>query len=344
VTDASDRDRSVAPERAAELEALRQVVRIERQALERLEARVDDSFLQAVDLIFARSGRDAAGRPASGRLIVCGLGKSGFIARKIAATMTSTGTPAFFVHPIEGAHGDFGLIQPGDAALVISKSGAGEELHILLPYLKRAGVPVIAITHDLGSPLATHCEVLLDASIEQEACPNGVAPTTSSTLALVVGDALAVALMRRRGFSREDFARLHPAGALGRRLLLTAADALPAGRGLPVVPPGAALSEVIIALTGSRCGATLVMEEGRLLGLITDGDLRRHLLGAGEHGAAPARQLMSPEPKTIAAGRLAVEALALLNRHKIQQLIVVDDERRPLGILHVHDLLAQGIR
>lgn len=326
----------------AELDILRQVVRIEREALERLEARLDASFLRAVELILSTSG--LAGGVRSGRLIVCGLGKSGFIARKIAATMTSTGTPAFFIHPIEGAHGDFGLIQPGDCALVISKSGAGDELNTLLPFLKRRGVPVIAVTHDLQSPLARHAEVLLDASIEQEACPNGVAPTTSSTLALVIGDALAVSLMTRRGFTKEDFAFFHPAGALGRQLLLTVADALPEGRGLPVVGPEAALPQVIVSITGSRCGATLVLEEGRLIGLITDGDLRRHMLTSVDLSQLCARDLMSLRPKTIESGRLAVEALNRLNQHKIQQLVVVDGEDAPVGILHLHDLLALGIR
>lgn len=336
--------------RDGELEILRQVVAIERQALERLEARLDESFLRAVDLILAtsgsprREGGDGAAPGAVGRVIVCGLGKSGFIARKIAATMTSTGTPAFYIHPIEGAHGDFGLIQPGDCALVVSKSGAGEELGTLLPFLKRRGVPVIAVTHDLQSPLARHAEVLLDASIEQEACPNGVAPTTSSTLALVIGDALAVALMRRRGFTREDFALFHPAGALGRQLLLTVGDALPPERGLPSVDPATRLPEVILSITGSRCGATAVLEEGRLAGLITDGDLRRHMLESSDLAGLPARALMSPHPKTIGRQRLAVEALRLLNLHKIQQLVVLDEEGAPCGILHLHDLLALGIR
>lgn len=327
-----------------ELEILRQVVRIEREALERLEARMDASFVKAVDLILATSGTGPGGRSCVGRLIVCGLGKSGFVARKIAATMTSTGTPAFYVHPIEGAHGDFGLIQPGDCALVISKSGAGEELNTLLPFLKRRGVPVIAVTHDLDSPLARHAEVLLDASIEQEACPNGVAPTTSSTLALVIGDALAVSLMRRRGFTREDFAFFHPAGALGRQLLLTVADALPEGRELACVGPDALLPQVILSITGSRCGATAVLEEGRLAGLVTDGDLRRHMLESTDLSRLRARDLMSRHPKTIAADRLAVEALSRLNQHKIQQLVVVDAAGSPTGILHLHDLLALGIR
>jgi len=330
--------------RAAELEQLRRVVRIEREAVQRLEERLDASFLDAVDLIWSTTGRDGDDRPCGGRLIVCGLGKSGFIARKIAATMTSTGTPAIYVHPIEGAHGDFGLIQPGDCALVISKSGAGEELSTLLPFLKRRGVPTIAVTHDLASPLAVHADVTLDASIEQEACPNGIAPTTSSTLALVVGDALAVALMRRSGFTREDFARFHPAGALGRKLLLTVADALPAGRELARVEPGAPLADVILAISGSRVGAALVMRGDELLGVVTDGDLRRHLLEAEEPRRLPAERLMNRAPKTIPGDKLAVEALALLNRHKIQQVIVTGPAGAPQGVLHLHDLLALGIR
>lgn len=328
--------------RSEELEVLLQVVRIEREAIERLEKRLDDSFLDALDLIMRVSGGGKA--PCTGRLIVIGLGKSGFVARKIAATMTSTGTPAIYVHPIEGAHGDFGLIQPGDCALVISKSGAGEELNILLPFLKRRGVPTIAITHDLGSPLAKHAEVLLDASIHQEACPNDVAPTTSSTLALVVGDALAVGLMRRRGFTREDFAQFHPAGALGRKLLLTAGDVLPSDRELPQVRPDSPFGEVILAITGSRVGATLVMDGGRMVGLITDGDLRRHLLKNARPDSLSARKLMCHAPRTIHSEKLAVEALRILNEHKIQQLVVLDDAETPLGILHLHDLLAQGIR
>jgi len=227
---------------------------------------------------------------------------------------------------------------------VVSKSGAGEELATLLPFLKRRGVPVIAVTHDLDSPLARHADILLDASIEQEACPNGVAPTTSSTLALVVGDALAVALMRRRGFTREDFALFHPAGALGRQLLLTVADALPADRGLPRVAPDTPLPDVILSISGGRCGATAVMEGERLAGLITDGDLRRHMMPATDLGGLHARELMTPRPKSITLARLAVEALRLLNEHKIQQLVVLDGEGRPVGILHLHDLLAQGIR
>jgi len=327
-----------------ELEHLRQVVRIEKEALAALEERLDESFVRAVDLIHRTSGGPGGGATPGGRLIVCGLGKSGFIARKIAATLTSTGTPAIYVHPVEGAHGDFGLIQPGDAALVVSKSGAGEELHTLLPYLKRTGVPVIAVTHDLESQLASHSEIVLDASIRQEACPNDVAPTSSSTVALVIGDALAVALMRRRGFTREDFARFHPAGALGRKLLMTVADALPAERELAVVGPEEKLPEVILRITGSRCGATVVMESDRLLGMITDGDLRRHMLDEADLGQLAAREIMSTRPKTIAGDRLAAEALSLLNRHKIQQLVVEDPEGRPTGILHLHDLLALGIR
>lgn len=313
---------------------IRDVIRIERLALERLEQRVDGSFSRAVELILG----------ATGRCVICGLGKSGFIARKIAATLTSTGTPAFYVHPVEGAHGDFGLIQGGDVAIVISKSGAGEELGTLLPFLKRSSVPVIALTHDLASPLARHAEIVLDGSIEEEACPNGIAPTTSSTVALVIGDALAVALMRRRGFTAEDFARFHPAGALGRKLLLTARDTVPSDRELPLVAPEASLAQVILAITRSRCGATLVMHEGRLLGLVTDGDLRRHLLDGSEYTRLRASDLMSSHPRTFPAGRLAAEALALLNRHKIQQLVLVDDSGAPEALLHLHDLLSQGIR
>ncbi len=316
------------------IEWLKEVVRIERSALQALEERMDTAFVRAVELI----------DKVRGRVIVCGLGKSGFIARKIAATMTSTGTPAFYVHPVEGAHGDFGLIQPGDVALVLSKSGAGEELGLLLPFLKRSEVPVIGITHDLKSPLAEHSEIVLDGSIEQEACPNGIAPTTSSTVALVIGDALAVALMRRRGFSREDFARFHPAGALGRRLLLRAIDAIPKGRELPSVSPEAELTRVILSITENRVGATLVRKDGKLLGLITDGDLRRHMLSSREKKDITAAELMSPAPHTFAAEGLAAEAMALLNRHKIQQLVLTDSAGRPAAILHLHDLLSQGLR
>lgn len=313
---------------------MREVIRIERLALEELERRVDAPFSKAVDLMLN----------APGRCVICGLGKSGFIARKIAATLTSTGTPAFYVHPVEGAHGDFGLIQAGDVAMVISKSGAGEELAILLPFLKRSSIPVIALTHDLGSPLARHADIVLDGSIREEACPNGIAPTTSSTVALVIGDALAVGLMRRRGFTAEDFARFHPGGALGRKLLLTARDAVPADRELSFVAPGASLAEVILGITRSRCGATLVMEDGALCGLITDGDLRRHLLDNPDYSRLNARVLLSAHPRTFPADKLAAEALTVLNRHKIQQLVLVDPAGAPLALLHLHDLLSQGIR
>jgi arabinose-5-phosphate isomerase len=205
-------------------------------------------------------------------------------------------------------------------------------------------VPVIALTHDLDSPLAKHAEIVLDGSIEEEACPNGIAPTTSSTVALVIGDALAVALMRRRGFTAEDFARFHPAGALGRKLLLTARDAVPADRELPVVAPDADLAQVILAITQSRCGATLVMDQGILKGLVTDGDLRRHLLDGSGYTHLRAGELMSPSPRTFRGERLAAEALAVLNRHKIQQLVLLDELDRPQALLHLHDLLSQGIR
>ena len=329
-------------ERQQELAAIRRVIEIERDALGALQARVDESYLKAVDLILDAAG-SRRGQAAAGRLIITGLGKSGAIGRKIAATMTSTGTPAIYVHTVEGAHGDFGLIQPNDVALVISKSGAGEELNVLLPFLKRRGVRMIAVTHDIDSPLAHHADVVLDASIEQEACPHGVAPTTSSTVALVIGDALAVALMTRQGFSREDFARFHPGGALGRRLLMTVQDVLPEDRELAFVSPEASLADVVVSIGSSRCGATMVLEEGRLLGLITDGDLRRHMAGNKLQDLSAA-DLMSPRPKTISATKLAAEAVEILNRHKIQQLVVLDEAGRAAAILHLHDLLAQGIR
>ena len=318
----------------SDIQWMRQVIRIERLALEQLEQRVDGSFSRAVDQILE----------ASGRCVICGLGKSGFIARKIAATLASTGTPAFFVHPVEGAHGDFGLISEGDVAIVISKSGAGDELNMLLPFLKRSQVPVIALTHDLASPLAQHADIVLDGSIKEEACPNGIAPTTSSTVALVIGDALAVALMRRRGFTAEDFARYHPAGALGRKLLLTSRDVIPADRVLPSVGLSASLADVVLSITESRCGATLVLEDGKLLGLITDGDLRRHMLDGLDYSTLRARELMTGSPRTFPAGKLAAEALGVLNRHKIQQLVLVDDQGQPTALLHLHDLLSQGIR
>ncbi len=328
--------------RDEELEVLRRVVRIEREALDALHDRIDDSFLQAVDLILDAAG-SSRGQAANGRLIITGLGKSGAIGRKIAATMTSTGTPAIYVHTVEGAHGDFGLIQPNDVALVISKSGAGEELTVLLPFLKRRGVRVIAVTHDVDSPLAHHADVVLDASIKQEACPHGIAPTTSSTVALVIGDALAVALMTRQGFTREDFAQFHPGGALGRRLLMTVQDALPGDRELAHVSPDASLADVVVSISSSRVGATCVLAEGKLAGLITDGDLRRRM--AGNHlQDLRAADLMSAKPKTIRGSRLAAEALELLNRHKIQQLVVLSESGAPVGILHLHDLLTQGIR
>ena len=309
----------------------RRVVAIERRALDALQERIGPDFARACELLLSCRGR-----------VVCiGMGKSGHIATKIAATMASTGTPAFFVHPGEASHGDLGMVTDSDVMLLLSNSGETEEILTIVPVLKRQGNPIIAMTGRPGSRLASIADVHLDASAAEEACPLGLAPTSSTTTALVLGDALAVALLEARGFTADDFARSHPAGALGRRLLLHIADIMHAGSEVPRVGIGASASEALVEMTRGRLGMTAVVDaQDRLLGVFTDGDLRRALDDAQlDLRATPVRDLMAHSPKTIGAQALAVEAAHLMEEFKINALLVVDEERKVVGALNIHDLL-----
>jgi arabinose-5-phosphate isomerase len=307
------------------------VVEIETRALQALRARLDGSFARACELMLA----------CRGRVVATGMGKSGHIARKIAATLASTGTPAFYVHPGEASHGDLGMITDADVVLALSNSGETDELLTIIPALKRQGNALIVMSGRPTSSAAQMADVHLDVSVPEEACPLGLAPTSSTTAALVMGDALAVALLDARGFTSEDFARSHPAGDLGRRLLVHIRDVMHAGDDVPRVGAQASLAEALVEMSRKRLGMTAIVDsDGSLLGVFTDGDLRRALDDARiDLRNANVADLMSRNPKTIAADQLAVEAARLMETHQISALLVVDPERHLIGALNIHDLL-----
>lgn len=309
----------------------RRVFAIEARGLDAVAARIDGAFTAACALLLGSRGR----------VICTGMGKSGHVARKIAATLASTGTPAFYVHPGEAGHGDLGMVTDADVVLALSYSGETDEVLMLLPVLKRQGNVVIAMTGRPGSTLARESDVHLDVSVPAEACPLDLAPTASTTAALAMGDALAVALLEARGFTADDFARSHPAGALGRRLLLHITDVMHAGDTVPRVRAEATLSEALVEMSRKRLGMTSVVDEdGRLIGLFTDGDLRRTLDDARvDLRGTPISAVMTRAPKTIGSDALAVEAAQLMETHKINALVVVDADRRVVGALNIHDLL-----
>jgi arabinose-5-phosphate isomerase len=320
---------------SAILHKAREVIRIEAEAVAALENRLDASFERAVDLLFN----------CKGRVIVCGIGKSGIIAQKIAATLSSTGTAAIFLHAAEAAHGDLGMVMPGDVVICISKSGSTEEFYALVPILKRLETPIIAMTGNQHSPLAERADVVLDISVAKEACPHDLAPTASTTAALVMGDALAVALVEKRHFSREDFALRHPSGALGKKLFLRIDDVMYAGDKIATVNENATLDEVIFEITRKRFGGTCVLSaDGKLAGIITDGDLRRLLKDRRSLDGLVARDIMTRAPKTVHLGTLAAQVLEIMEEHDIMQMVIVDAEHRPQGMVHLHDLLKAGIR
>ncbi len=310
------------------------VLRIEADAILGLIPRLDERFERAVELL----------RACSGRVIVTGMGKSGLIGRKIAATLASTGTPAHFLHPAEGVHGDLGMVARGDLVLALSNSGETDEVLAILPPLKRLGVPIVLLTGNPTSSLARQCEVVLDVSVPEEACPMNLAPTSSTTATLAVGDALALALLELRGFRPEDYAALHPRGSLGWRALFRVADLMLTGDAVPVVSEQTPLREVIVEMTRKRKGMTTVIDgAGRLAGVITDGDLRRlHLTGQSVDDLA-ASQVGSREPKTIRAEELASKALEVMETWQITGLVIVDEARRPVGLIHLHDILRAKI-
>ena len=315
------------------LERARGVIRAEAEALAALADRVDDTFLHAVRLI--------AG--AEGRVIVSGVGKSGIIGRKIAATLTSTGTPAMFLHPVEGLHGDLGIVGRDDVALLISKSGGSEELAGLVEFLSRSGVSMIAMTGRADSALGRAARVVLDCSVMEEACPMDLAPTTSTTVTLAMGDALAVALLLRKGFSREDFARLHPGGALGRKLTLRVRDVMVADEALlPVIGRDEGMRRCVVLLAEMRGTAVVTDAERRVLGVVTAGDLTRLMERRDDVLDVSVKDVMNENPKVIDPDTLAAAAVFQMETHGIMALPVVDQGRRLQGIVHLHDLMRAG--
>jgi arabinose-5-phosphate isomerase len=323
----------VATEAAAIIGAGRRVLRMEAEALTALEMRLDRSFVRAVEVILG----------AAGRVVVSGIGKSGIIGRKIAATLTSTGTPAIFLHPVEGLHGDLGIVGRDDVAILLSKSGESGELAALVEYLKRLGVPIIAITGRRASTLARLADVVLDCSVAEEACPYDLAPTTSSTAALGMGDALAVALLQRRGFTREDFARLHPGGTLGRKLTVTVRDVMVADD-YPVLGPDAPMRACVVLLAEKRGTVPIADEAGDVVGVVTAGDLTRRMERQEDIFETPVREVMNASPKVIEETELAASAMFVMEKHGIMALpVVAPGGRRLLGMVHLHDLLRANV-
>ncbi|AOI96969.1 MULTISPECIES: arabinose 5-phosphate isomerase KdsD [Burkholderia] len=312
----------------------RDVLDIEADAVRALRDQLDGDFVQAVALLLG----------CRGRVVVSGIGKSGHIARKIAATLASTGTPAFFVHPAEASHGDLGMVTSDDVFIGISYSGESEELVAILPLVKRIGAKLIAITGRAESSLGTLADVNLNAAVSKEACPLNLAPTASTTAALALGDALAVAVLDARGFGSEDFARSHPGGALGRRLLTHVRDVMRSGDDIPRVGLDATLSDALFQITAKRLGMTAVVDtDGRVAGIFTDGDLRRVLARDGDFRTLPIVDVMTREPRTIGPDNLAVEAVELMERHRINQMLVVDADGALIGALNMHDLFSKKV-
>lgn len=310
------------------------VVETELAAINALRDRIDESFVKACELMLN----------CEGRVVVTGMGKSGHIGNKIAATLASTGTPAFFVHPGEASHGDLGMITSKDVVLALSNSGETGEILTILPIIKRLQVPMISITGKPRSTLATEADINLDAAVEKEACPLGLAPTSSTTVALVLGDALAVALLDARGFTEEDFALSHPGGSLGRRLLLHVNDIMHTGDRIPQVPEHASLRDALLEITDKGLGMTaIVNQQQQVLGIYTDGDLRRTLDKNIDVHTAAVREVMTANCKTIHANILAAEALTVMQQNKINAMLVVDQNNTLIGALNMHDLLRAGV-
>ena len=310
------------------------VLRLEADAILGLVPKLDARFERAVELLHA----------CAGRVIVTGMGKSGIIGRKIAATLASTGTPSYFLHPAEGVHGDLGMVARGDVVLALSNSGETDEVLAILPPLKRLGVPIVLLTGNPGSTLARQCEVVLDVSVSEEACPMNLAPTSSTTAALAAGDALAMALLELRGLRPEEYAALHPRGTLGWRALFRVADLMHTGDAVPRVGADATLEDTILEMTKKRFGMTTVVDGmGRLTGIVTDGDLRRLHLRTQSIAGVRAADVASNTPKTIGADELAAKALEVMEAWAITSLVVPDGEGRPIGVIHMHDILRAKI-
>ena len=313
------------------LNIARQVLAAEADAIHALKDRLGADFLRAVELILA----------CPGRVVVSGIGKSGHIARKIASTLASTGTPAFFLHPAEAQHGDLGMIAANDVVLALSYSGESAELLAIIPMIKRRGARLIALTGDASSALARHADAHLDARVDAEAGPLGLAPTTSTTAALALGDALALSLLDARGFSAEEFARSHPGGALGRKLLTLVSDVMRHGADVPRVAPEASVADAVLEMTGKGLGLTTVVHaDGTIAGIFTDGDLRRSFARVGDLNHAIVRDFMSTTPRTIESDKLAVIAVETMESGRpVMALLVVDQDRKLVGVVHMHDLI-----
>jgi arabinose-5-phosphate isomerase len=311
------------------LDLAKRVLAVEAEAIQSLGARLGETFLDAVELLLN----------CKGRVVVSGIGKSGHIARKIASTMSSTGTPAYFVHPAEASHGDIGMITRDDVLIALSNSGESEELLTIVPLLKRQGARLIAITGNANSSLAREADVHLDASVEKEACPLNLAPTASTTAALALGDALAVVLLDAKGFGADDFARSHPGGALGRRLLTRVRDVMRVGDEVPSVRDSAGFSEAMLEISQKRMGMTAILDAaGRVSGIFTDGDLRRTLARTDDIKAARIADIMTRNPRTIGPDKLAAEAVQIMEERKVNQLLVVSGDGTLIGALNMHDL------
>jgi len=309
-----------------------ETIRLEAESVASLADYVNDAFVRAVRTIYE----------ATGRVVVSGIGKSAVIAQKIVATFNSTGTPAIFMHAADAIHGDLGMIQAGDVVIIISKSGTSPEIKVLVPFIKNFGNPVIALCGNATSYLATNADIFVNSTVAKEACPHNLAPTTSTTAQLVMGDALAICLLNLKGFTEKDFARYHPGGALGKRLFLRVAD-MSDMNAKPVVKPDSTLREIIYEISAKRLGATAVLDDaGNLKGVITDGDLRRMLEKNESPANLKAADILTPNPKAIDGSELATEALALMRKYDITQLVVTKDGHYA-GMLHLHDLVREGI-
>lgn len=309
-----------------------QVFEDEKKAVAHLADLLDDSFAEAVEIIFSTPGR----------VVITGIGKSANIAQKVVSTFNSTGTPALFMHAADAIHGDLGMVRPDDVVLCLSKSGDTPEIKVLVPLIKSFGNPLIAIVGNTSSFLASQADVVLNVTVDHEACPNNLAPTSSTTAQLVMGDALAVALIECRNFTASDFARFHPGGALGKQLYLRVSDLYPLNE-RPEVAPSTPLRETIIEMTSRRLGCAVVTVERRVAGIITDGDLRRMLRSYTSLDGLTAANVMTPNPKTVMADEFAVAALHIMHRSAITQLVVTDSEGRYLGVVHMHDIIREGI-
>ncbi|MDH4231267.1 MAG: KpsF/GutQ family sugar-phosphate isomerase [Nitrospirota bacterium] len=317
------------------LEIARKVLKIEANAVEGLIERLNGGFQDAVDIIYASKGK----------VIVTGMGKSGLIGKKIAATLASTGTPAFFMHPAEASHGDLGMVSSEDVVIAISNSGETDEILGLIPFLKRFNVSIISMTGEANSTLSKSANVNLDVTVKEEACPLGIVPTASTTAALAMGDAIAVALLIKRGFKQEDFACFHPSGSLGKRLFIKVRDLMHSGDALPLIPPHESMTGAVMEISSKRLGIAIVADkENKIAGVITDGDVRRGIEKWGkDFFDMKAYEVMSKNPKTIPAEELAAKALAVMEQYSITVLLVPDEAGRAEGVIHLHEILKKGI-